>query len=85
MMVGMLEKILVVEDDIYKLKGLGIGADDYIGKPFIPSELVSRVVAHINRITEKIEIDSSNPQFIETVWDMVIDLIFKLIFLRGLV
>jgi DNA-binding response OmpR family regulator len=36
-------------DDIDKIRGLGLGADDYIVKPFSPSELVARVVAHINR------------------------------------
>ena len=36
-------------DDIDKIIGLGFGADDYIVKPFSPSELVARVMAHINR------------------------------------
>ena len=36
-------------DDIDKIKGLGLGADDYIVKPFSPSELVARVIAHIKR------------------------------------
>jgi DNA-binding response OmpR family regulator len=36
-------------DDLDKITGLGFGADDYIVKPFSPSELVARVVAHINR------------------------------------
>ena len=36
-------------DDIDKIKGLGFGADDYIVKPFSPSELVARVIAHISR------------------------------------
>lgn len=36
-------------DDMDKIKGLGLGADDYIIKPFSPSELVARVIAHINR------------------------------------
>ena len=36
-------------DDLDKIKGLGFGADDYIVKPFSPSELVARVIAHINR------------------------------------
>ena len=36
-------------DDIDKIKGLGLGADDYIVKPFSPSELVARVIAHISR------------------------------------
>ena len=36
-------------DDLDKIKGLGLGADDYIVKPFSPGELVARVIAHINR------------------------------------
>ncbi|MDI9509371.1 MAG: response regulator transcription factor [Clostridiales bacterium] len=36
-------------DDIDKIRGLGIGADDYITKPFSPSELVARVKAHLSR------------------------------------
>lgn len=36
-------------DDFDKIKGLGFGADDYIVKPFSPSELVARVIAHISR------------------------------------
>ncbi|MGI6701690.1 MAG: response regulator transcription factor [Christensenellales bacterium] len=35
--------------NIDKIRGLGIGADDYIVKPFDPSELVARVKAHISR------------------------------------
>jgi DNA-binding response OmpR family regulator len=37
------------KEDIDKIRGLGIGADDYIVKPFSPSELVARVKAHIAR------------------------------------
>ena len=37
------------KDDLDKIKGLGFGADDYIVKPFSPSELVARVIAHISR------------------------------------
>lgn len=37
------------KDDIDKIRGLGLGADDYITKPFSPSELVARVKAHLNR------------------------------------
>ncbi|GHV87250.1 DNA-binding response regulator [Spirochaetia bacterium] len=36
-------------EDIDKVRGLGIGADDYISKPFSPTELVARVKAHIAR------------------------------------
>ena len=37
------------KDDIDKIRGLGLGADDYITKPFSPSELVARVKAHMSR------------------------------------
>jgi DNA-binding response OmpR family regulator len=37
------------KEDIDKIRGLGLGADDYIVKPFSPSELVARVNAHLAR------------------------------------
>ena len=37
------------KDDIDKIRGLGMGADDYMTKPFSPSELVARVKAHLAR------------------------------------
>ena len=37
------------KDDIDKIRGLGLGADDYVTKPFSPSELVARVKAHLSR------------------------------------
>ena len=37
------------KDDIDKIRGLGLGADDYITKPFSPSEMVARVKAHMSR------------------------------------
>ncbi|RXT01924.1 response regulator transcription factor [Ammoniphilus sp. CFH 90114] len=36
-------------EEIYKIKGLGLGADDYITKPFSSGELVARVQAHLNK------------------------------------
>jgi DNA-binding response OmpR family regulator len=44
--------ILIVsakKEDIDKIRGLGLGADDYVIKPFSPSELVARVKAHLAR------------------------------------
>ena len=37
------------KDDIDKIRGLGLGADDYLTKPFSASELVARVKAHLSR------------------------------------
>ena len=50
-------------EDIDKIRGLGIGADDYITKPFSPSELVARVGAHLSRyerLTAKSTPEESN-------------------------
>ncbi len=44
-------------DDIDKIRGLGIGADDYIVKPFSPSELVARVKAHLAMYDRLIQAD----------------------------
>ncbi|WP_332237579.1 response regulator transcription factor [Sporolactobacillus sp. KGMB 08714] len=37
------------KEDIDKIRGFGLGADDYIVKPFSPGELVARVKAHLAR------------------------------------
>ena len=36
-------------ESVDKVRGLGLGADDYIGKPFDPAELVARVKSHLSR------------------------------------
>ena len=36
-------------EEEFKLRGLGLGADDYITKPFVPSELVARIGAFLRR------------------------------------
>jgi len=37
------------KDDIDKIRGLGLGADDYVTKPFSPQELVARIKSHLSR------------------------------------
>ena len=37
------------KDEIDKLRGFGLGADDYMVKPFSPNELIARIRAHLNR------------------------------------
>ena len=36
-------------ESVDKIRGLGLGADDYIAKPFDPAELVARVKSHLGR------------------------------------
>lgn len=36
-------------ESVDKIRGLGLGADDYIAKPFDPAELVARIKSHLNR------------------------------------
>ena len=57
------------KEDLDKIKGLGFGADDYIVKPFSPSELVARVIAHISRyqrLTAKDAHKAPNTEILET-------------------
>ena len=48
------------KEDIDKIRGLGVGADDYMTKPFSPSELVARVKAHLSR-NERL-VNSAQPE-----------------------
>lgn len=53
------------KEDIDKIRGLGIGADDYITKPFSPSELVARVKAHLARYERLIGSSQTENSIIE--------------------
>lgn len=53
------------KDDIDKIRGLGLGADDYMTKPFSPSELVARVKAHLARYERLIGSNAEENQIIE--------------------
>ena len=53
------------KEDIDKIRGLGLGADDYMTKPFSPSEMVARVKAHLARYERLIGSGSPENEVIE--------------------
>ena len=53
------------KEDIDKMRGLGLGADDYMTKPFSPSEMVARVKAHLARYERLIGSGSPENEVIE--------------------
>ncbi len=53
------------KDDIDKIRGLGLGADDYITKPFSPSEMVARVKAHLARYERLIASNTPENDMVE--------------------
>lgn len=53
------------KEDIDKIRGLGLGADDYMTKPFSPSEMVARVKAHLARYERLIGSGSLENEIIE--------------------
>jgi DNA-binding response OmpR family regulator len=70
------------KEDIDKIRGLGIGADDYITKPFSPSELVARVKAHLASYKRLIGKDESRNQWIE-IRGLKIDKTARRVFVNG--
>ncbi len=53
------------KEDIDKIRGLGLGADDYVTKPFSPSEMVARVKAHLARYERLIGSGSPENEVLE--------------------
>ncbi len=70
------------KDDIDKIRGLGLGADDYITKPFSPSELVARVKAHLARYESLTGTKTSSNDVVE-IRGLKIDRAARRVFLNG--
>ena len=70
------------KEDIDKIRGLGLGADDYMTKPFSPSELVARVKAHRSRYKRLISTGMDQNDVIE-IRDLKIDKTARRVWIRG--
>lgn len=70
------------KDDIDKIRGLGLGADDYITKPFSPSELVARVKAHMARYDRLIGSAAEENKVIE-IRELKIDTTARRVWVNG--
>ncbi len=70
------------KDDIDKIRGLGLGADDYMTKPFSPSELVARVKAHLARY-ERLVGSAVNENEIVEIRGIKIDKTARRVYVNG--
>ena len=70
------------KDDIDKVRGLGLGADDYMTKPFSPSELVARVKAHLARYDRLIGSNQKSNDIVE-IRGLKIDKTARRVYLNG--
>ncbi len=70
------------KEDIDKIRGLGLGADDFITKPFSPGELVARVKAHLNRY-ERLRNSSSIKEKIIEIRGLKIECSSRRVFLNN--
>ena len=71
------------KEDIDKIRGLGIGADDYIVKPFSPSELVARVNAHISRYERLVSKNQDSANETISIGNLVIDKLARRVFVKN--
>lgn len=70
------------KEDIDKIRGLGLGADDYITKPFSPSELVARVKAHLERYRRLVSSNTHENDVVE-IRGLKIDKTARRVYLNG--
>ncbi|MBE5886371.1 MAG: response regulator transcription factor [Lachnospiraceae bacterium] len=70
------------KEDLDKVYGLGMGADDYMTKPFSPSELVARVKAHMSRY-ERLVGQVKNKNEVIEIRGLRIDKTARRVFVEG--
>lgn len=70
------------KEDIDKIRGFGLGADDYITKPFSPSELVARVKAHLARY-ERFVVSNTHENKVIEIRGIRIDKTARRVFVNG--
>ena len=72
--------LTALAEDVNKVKGLGVGADDYVTKPFSSKELVARVQAVLRRVEFSNRVKS---QSTVQVGDLRVDFVRRLVFVSG--
>lgn len=71
------------KEDIDKIRGLGLGANDYMTKPFSPSELVARVKAHLERYNKLIGSSERMENEVITTGGLKIDRTARRVYVDG--
>ena len=70
------------KEEIDKIRGLGLGADDYMTKPFSPSELVARAKAHMARYERLVSSTQEKNKIVE-IRGLKIDATARRVWIRG--